>query len=48
VRDFACSGGGDRDEDGPPIPAIVQVLIRQMARDNLTWSQERIANELFW
>ena len=30
----------------PPIPADLQVLIRRMARDNPTWGQERIANEL--
>ena len=30
----------------PPIPPELQALIRQMARDNLTWGQERIANEL--
>jgi putative transposase len=30
----------------PPIPANLQALIRQMARDNSTWGQERIANEL--
>jgi putative transposase len=30
----------------PQIPAELQALIRQMARDNLTWGQERIANEL--
>jgi transposase InsO family protein len=30
----------------PPIPAELQALIRQMARDNPTWGQERIANEL--
>ena len=30
----------------PPIPANLQALIRQMARDNPTWGQERIANEL--
>ena len=29
-----------------PIPAELQALIRRMARDNLTWGQERIANEL--
>src|SRR5437016_10702016 len=29
----------------PRIPATLQVLIRQMARDNLTWGEERIANE---
>lgn len=28
------------------IPAELQVLIRQMARDNPTWGQERITNEL--
>jgi putative transposase len=28
------------------IPAELQALIRQMARDNPTWGQERIANEL--
>jgi putative transposase len=30
----------------PPIPPDLQALIRQMARDNPTWGQERIANEL--
>jgi putative transposase len=31
----------------PPIPADLQALIRGMARDNPTWGEERIANELF-
>lgn len=30
----------------PPIPRALQALIRQMARENPTWGQERIANEL--
>jgi putative transposase len=30
----------------PPISPELQALIRQMARDNPTWGQERIANEL--
>src|SRR5215217_7610045 len=30
----------------PPIPSELQALIRQMVRDNPTWGQERIANEL--
>jgi hypothetical protein len=30
----------------PTIPVELQALIRQMARDNLTWGQRRIANEL--
>jgi Homeodomain-like domain len=30
----------------PPIPPELQALIRQMARDNPSWGQERIANEL--
>ena len=30
----------------PPIPAELHTLIRQMARDNPTWGQERIANDL--
>jgi hypothetical protein len=30
----------------PPIPIALQGLIRQIARDNLTWGQRRIANEL--
>jgi putative transposase len=30
----------------PPIPSELQALIRQMARENPTWGQERIANEL--
>src|SRR6266568_2715665 len=30
----------------PSIPPELQALIRQMARDNPTWGQERIANEL--
>jgi putative transposase len=31
----------------PPIPVQLQVLIRHMARDNPSWGQERIANELW-
>jgi len=30
----------------PPIPAELRELIRQMARDNIGWGEERIANEL--
>jgi putative transposase len=30
----------------PPLPAELQVLIRHMARDNPSWGEERIANEL--
>jgi putative transposase len=30
----------------PPIPTDLQALIRRMAHDNLTWGEERIANEL--
>ena len=30
----------------PPIPAELQALIRRMARENVTWGQQRIANEL--
>ncbi len=30
----------------PPIPLDLQALIRRMARDNPTWGEERIANEL--
>jgi putative transposase len=30
----------------PPIPADLRALIRRMARDNPTWGEERIANEL--
>jgi hypothetical protein len=30
----------------PPIPVEIQALIRQMVRDNPTWGQECIANEL--
>ena len=30
----------------PPIPPELQALIRRMARENLTWGEERIANEL--
>lgn len=30
----------------PRIPVALQALIRQMAQDNPTWGQERIANEL--
>jgi putative transposase len=30
----------------PPIPADLQALIRQMARENPTWGEERISNEL--
>jgi len=31
----------------PPIQADLQALIRQMARENLSWGEERIANELW-
>jgi putative transposase len=31
----------------PPIPTDLQALIRRMARDNPTWGEERITNELF-
>src|SRR5215510_6366743 len=30
----------------PPIPADLQALIRRLSRENPTWGQERIANEL--
>jgi putative transposase len=30
----------------PPIPAELRALIRRMARENPTWGEERIANEL--
>src|SRR5262245_35621922 len=30
----------------PPLPADLQVLIRRMARENPSWGEERIANEL--
>jgi hypothetical protein len=30
----------------PPIPPELQALIRRMARENVTWGQQRIANEL--
>jgi putative transposase len=30
----------------PPIPRALQALIRQMAHENPTWGQERLANEL--
>ena len=38
-RGTACPGR-------PPIPMELQRLIRQMARDDLTWGQRRIANAL--
>jgi hypothetical protein len=38
-RGLSCPGR-------PPIPVELQALIRQMACDNLTWGQRRIANEL--
>ena len=38
-RGLSCPGR-------PPIPVELQGLIRQMARDNRTWGQRRIANEL--
>jgi putative transposase len=31
----------------PPIPADLQALIRRMARENPSWGEERIANELW-
>src|SRR5262245_35400621 len=30
----------------PPVPPDLQALIRRMARENPTWGEERIANEL--
>ena len=41
-----CYGRGQVQCGRPPIPPALQALIRQMARDNLTWGQQRIANEL--
>jgi putative transposase len=38
-RDTSCPGR-------PAIPVELQRLIQQMARDNLTWGQRRMANEL--
>jgi hypothetical protein len=38
-RGISCPGR-------PPIPVELQRLIQQMARDNCTWGQRRIANEL--
>jgi putative transposase len=32
----------------PPIPADLQALIRRMARDNPSWGEDRIANELLF
>ena len=37
---WQCRGGR------PAIPAELRALIRQLARDNVTWGEERIANEL--
>ena len=45
ARDSACSGGGNLAPDDPD-PAEPQALTRRMARDNPTWGEERIANEL--
>src|SRR5262252_9101240 len=35
-----------RPRGRPPVPADVRKLIREMARSNPTWGEERIANEL--
>ena len=41
---FGCSGAGSAAWTTTDPPEL-QALIRQMARDNPTWGQERIANE---
>ena len=46
ARGSGCSGAGNPEPGRPPIPADLQALIRRMARDNPTWGEERIANEL--
>jgi hypothetical protein len=38
---WCCTSGPGR----PPMPGARQALIRQMARDHLTWGQRRIANQ---
>ena len=43
---FAWLWRGQSHSGRPPIPEALQALIRQMARENLTWGQQRIANEL--
>lgn len=46
VLGFGCSGAGNAVVGDPRIPAELRVLIHQMARDNVGWGEERIANEL--
>ena len=44
---FECFGSGNlANWDGHRLPTNVRDLVREMARDNPTWGEERIANEL--
>src|SRR5215475_13519494 len=43
---FRLFWGWKAQSGRPPIPADLQTLIRRMARENPTWGEERIANEL--
>jgi Homeodomain-like domain len=43
---FSVLWRGQSTPGRPPLPAELQALIRQMAQENLTWGQRRIANEL--
>ena len=43
---FRSSGAGNPQPGRPPIPLDLQALIRRMARENPSWGEERIANEL--
>lgn len=47
ARCFGYSGGWKSRKKGRPrLPANLRALIQEMARANLTWGEERIANEL--
>src|SRR5262249_56794384 len=43
---FRLFGRWQSSPGRPPIPPVLQALIRRMARENPSWGEERLANEL--
>jgi len=46
ARGFVCSGGRNPDPSADRAFPKIQQLIRTMAAENITWGEEKIADEL--